>query len=144
MEKKYEKIPVIIYVRYDSENEEDWPRKEQYLKDYCNLRGYKVIDTFRDLEPRCEYFSETLINIIKEKSCKYLKLIALDINELADSDDQVHALFWLLLEKEVRIETVKEGSLGEDFLFGITTHRNVMKKQELIKAESINFASSIF
>ena len=139
-----EKVPVAIYIKYDDELGEDWVRKEKFLNQYCEERGYKVIETFRDIEPKCEYFSGKILDILCKKEYNYRKLIAIDTEELSKYDSHIFGLFLILLDKDTRIETVKDGILGEDLIFGLSINRNVMQKEELEKAQSISFQDSPF
>lgn len=144
MNKNKRSLDVAIYIRYDVDASENWLKKELFLNEYCKKKGYNVVQTFRDVEMQCEYYSNTVLDIMCTKELEFNRLIALDVNEFAEGKFQISSLHCILLDKDVRIETVKDGLLGEDLLFGVTIHKNVTNNEELKKLQSINFEERPF
>lgn len=150
MNKKVERIPVAIYIRCNVEKGEDSFRKERFLRDYCEKKGYDIIEVFRDTDVLYEEdldweeYSTTMRDIIASRYCKYQRIIALEVGEFSQVGEMLCGFYEVLLDRKILIETVKDGILGADILFGVTVHSNVMNKVELEKAQSISFSEEPF
>lgn len=145
MTKNAEKMwPVAIYVRYDVDNSDEWERKEKLLKEYCEKQNYNVIEVFREVEGTFDYYSDVISSIMRNRYCDYRRLIAFDMHEFAWTDEQIMAFYEVMTDYTVAVETIKDGVLGTDVLFGVTIHNNVMKKEVLQKAQAINFDRNPF
>jgi hypothetical protein len=150
MSKVTTKKAVAIYIRYNIEKGDDWFKKELFLRDYCKKQGYEVVEVFRDDDEfyegflDWEYYSKTMLHILDDRSRKYKRLIAIEVKEFSKINEMLHAFYEVVLDNGVTIETIKDGVLGEDMLFGVTIHENVMNKNDLEKAKSISFGDTDF
>lgn len=129
-----EKLPVAIYIRYDVEDHNDWNLKEKLLNEYCEKKGYQITEVFRDIEENTCYYSEMIFRIIRygryEKS---RKLIIVDLEDISLSLEKQAIFYGLLADYEIGLETLNDGVIGEDLLYGLTVHRNARSKEELIE-----------
>ncbi len=146
MKKKLDlRIPVAIFIRNEIEDKEYYESKKKTLEDYCMRKGYKVIKVIIETEPTYEFMAASIRTIIEERHhCKYRKLIAFSMNDIAIYNQQLYAIASMLKDNEVTLETMCEGSFEEDILFGITVHENVMNKSEIKQAKKLSFSNSPF
>lgn len=139
-ENKYQ-TPVAIYVRYDIENTDNWHSAEELIQDYCNKNDYKVIKVYRDTEPRCFFYSWIILDIINNRSninYDYHKLIVFDIYDISEYESKIFAFNEFLADFEIELESVRDGIVDKDLLFGISMHKNVRGKEELKKPPTLN------
>lgn len=129
---KVNPMKVAIYIRYDIKDTDNWERQEKMVRDYCEKEGYKVIKIFRDIEEHSTYYSNIILDIIA--NCykdEYMKIIMYDMYEISEYENKIYSLYNLLADHDIIVETIKNGVLGEDLLFGITMHENVRDKAKL-------------
>ena len=106
--------------------------QEEKLKDYCSKKGYTVIKIYRDIETLCLYYSNTVLDIIFDSTVlEYDKLIISDIYQISEMEGKMVAFFELLNDRRIAIESLNDGIIGEDLLFGLTMHQNVKQKPGL-------------
>ena len=140
-----ERTPVAIFIRNEDEDRSYYELKKKVLEDYCEAKGYEVIKIITESEPTYEYLASSIRDIIEERHhCKYHKLIAFSVDDIAYSFRQFYAVALMLKDNEVDLETMCEGNFDEDILFGITVHENVMNKIEINQARKLNFTNNPF
>lgn len=132
--KKKGKLPVAIYIRYELNDENSWNMKETLLREYCDRKGYEVVKIYHDIEEAGCYYSETISKIIRYGRYEnYRRLIVCDINEISKNLEMQATFFGIVSDYEIHLESLNDGIIGEDLLFGLTVHRNVNNREELLK-----------
>lgn len=131
--KKIDEKEVIVYVKFAEFNYEELKEKEKVLHSYCKSKGYKVIKTIYDDEyPTWEYMTNPMRVLLKETyPCRFSKLIACDIADLASTKKQFVAINQLINDGEAVIETINQGIINLDMQLGVCLIENVFDKEEL-------------
>ena len=107
---------------------------ETLLREYCDRKGYEVIKIYRDIKEACGYYSETISKIIRYGRYEdYRRIIVCDINEISNTLEMQATFFGIVSDYEIHLESLNDGIIGEDLLFGLTVHHNVKNREELLK-----------
>ena len=132
------KPQVAIYVRsseeYIANGGTTEKEQEEKLRKYCKKKGYKIIRIFRDTncEDTCWYFAPKIMDLLLGlPKSEYEIVLAIDIDRFSRYVNKVFLFYEFLNEFDIELETLADGVIGKDFLFGVTNHSNVMNKSEL-------------
>lgn len=139
---------VLIYALYDEEEIDYCCEKEVMLKKYCDDKQYKVIEIYR--ESKVWKYSSVIYDLLQmvrlhkstRESEKFDKIIAYDINEMCSGNDEIVAVGTILSNAGIPFETIKQGKIGENLLYGscITKDvKNAVKSNEKYFVESNPF-----
>jgi len=130
--KKKNKTLVALYVRYGLGDVVKSREQEIELRKYCQKKGYRVINIYRDIENLQLYYSDSILSIIVDSICiQYDKLLIVDISQIAKREGQIAAFYELLNNKGIILETLHEGIVGKDILLETTIRKNVRQKSKL-------------
>lgn len=127
------KKKALVYVKFDEFNYEEMAQKERILKKYCDEKSYEIIKTVYDDEPHSwEFITYTMRKILNETfSCRYDKLVACDVDDLACRDKQLLTINQMVNDGEAEIETINQGILGDDMFLDACCFYNIHNKEEL-------------
>lgn len=103
---------VIILSYYKEDNLELSINIEEKLKEYCEYKNYKVLETIRKV-----YHNniETILNDIISINPKDInKIIIYDINDIATSDKEIVMFESLFNIVNIELETINQGIIGNN------------------------------
>lgn len=137
MENKFKetnrKIPVALYIKYEEGDLDDMKKKEEILTKYCQEKNYDIVKKYFDiLEGTCHYFTNNMRNLLRNiGSRNYELFITCDFEELSESITQLMAIYEVLKDEDITIETLNQGVIGKDMLLCGDYFLNVLDKEEL-------------
>ena len=132
-EKKSNKLPVALYIKYEEGNLDKIKKKEEILTKYCEEKNYDIVKKYFDIsEYTGYYFTNNMRGLLRNiGSRNYDLLLVCDFEELSENIVQLMAICAVLDDEDVIIETLNQGVIGEDMLLGGNYFFNVLNKEEL-------------
>lgn len=132
-----EKVIVISF--YDNEELDLSVEKEIQLRKYCKSNKYEIEDMCR--EPQYYNLQNSVYTIfhyleqcIKGKNTfeKINKIILYSIYDIANCEEDIIMYASMFSAYNVRLETIKEGVLGEDLKYcsGIYKNNNILERNK--------------
>ncbi len=132
-EQVHNKFPVALYIKYEEGDLNEMKKKEEILTKYCEERNYNIVKKYFDVTGYTgHYFTNNMRNFLRNiGSHNYYRLIVCDFEELAENISQIMAIYAVLDDEDMDIETLNQGIIGKDMLLGGDYFFNVLNKEEL-------------
>ena len=125
--------PVALYVKYEEGNLNEMMKKVEILEKHCKEKNYCIVKKYFDVSGYTEhYFTNNMRNLLRNiGSRNYDLLLTCDFEELSENIVQFMAIYAVLDDEDIKIETLNQGVIGEDMLLGGDYFFNVLNKEEL-------------
>ena len=105
--------PVALYVKYEEGNLNEMMKKVEILEKHCKEKNYCIVKKYFDVSGYTgHYFTNNMRN-------------------LSENIVQFMAIYAVLDDEDIKIETLNQGVIGEDMLLGGDYFFNVLNKEEL-------------
>lgn len=126
---------VALFVDY-ADNAKLGAEKEAKLKEYCKDRNYEIVHIYRTEKHNTDTYMilSPIINDFENERIDYSTILTYTIDDILTENDYRKVLSLSAIDDviKLRLETLKEGVYGEDYLLEYKPSYNIKGRSELI------------
>lgn len=138
IKQKQKKLKVALYVYYDEFDIDDSYEKERALRKYCKDKNYDIVATVRSpYTSDSEGLDKNIKTMINDAdNYNFDRVLIYSIKDISD-DMCIQMLICNLFDLcKVDVETIREGTLYDDFYFVVALLNNRNHKKEFSSTEN--------
>jgi len=107
--------------------------EDMAVDEYSCAKGYELLE---NLNGNGEYYPLTIDKLLAlfgngKRNIFIDKVLMYNLREISNNQEEIYMAYLFFKNMGIVLETIEEGIIGEDYLFGISAFENVKEKEEL-------------